>query len=252
MGANSFTPIANRSQLSKLVSKEIENAILLKKFLPGDKLPSEAELCINFNVSRTAVREALQSLSARGLIRIEKGRGVFVEHISSKIATDPMYLFLKLKKKGNYSYDIIKARQLIEPQVAGWAARYHDEDDLKQIERNLEELDNQGYDVEMISRIDMDFHLILAKASKNELIPLILDPIHRLMPKIKAEILESVDEARISAIEWHSIIYKYIAERNEKKAYDAMYQHLLNAEEHMEKMMESIHHKKVTETKNTK
>ena len=54
-----FSPLESRESISKLISAQIENAIFEKKYLPGSKLPSENELCEQFGVSRTSVREAL-------------------------------------------------------------------------------------------------------------------------------------------------------------------------------------------------
>ena len=74
-----FNSVGNKELLSQKVAAEIENAIISKKIPPGDRLPSELELCSQFGVSRTAVREALRTLSAKGMISIEKGRGIFVK-----------------------------------------------------------------------------------------------------------------------------------------------------------------------------
>ena len=93
-----FKPVGNGELLSKKVASEIEKVIVTKKLKVGFKLPSELELCSQFGVSRTAVREALSMMNAKGLISIEKGRGIFVAEVSSKNVTDPMrsYLFNRL------------------------------------------------------------------------------------------------------------------------------------------------------------
>ena len=67
-----FQKIGNSYTLSQRIVQQIENLIREKKLLAGQKLPTEKELCENFSVSRTAIREALQVLSAKGLI---KGNG---------------------------------------------------------------------------------------------------------------------------------------------------------------------------------
>lgn len=232
-----FTPLNNRKQLSKLVAQDIEKAILTKKYSPGAKLLSEKELCNQFNVSRTVVREALQSLSARGLIRIEKGRGVFIEQLSSKTVVDPFYLFLELSSKPEYVYDVLRTRQLIEPPVAGLAALHHTDQDRLNLEKNLSRLRNESDDLEDIANIDMEFHLLLAKSSGNDLMHLILEPIHMLMPRIKVAVIKSVDDARSSAIKWHTKIVQCVLKRDKKAATNAMKEHLLNAEKHMKKML---------------
>lgn len=53
-----FKSLGNRTSLSKTVEAQIEEAIRTRKFQPGDRLPTEQELCAQFGVSRTVVREA--------------------------------------------------------------------------------------------------------------------------------------------------------------------------------------------------
>lgn len=237
MTSKTFNPIASRNQLSKLVAEDIQTAIITQKFLPEEKLPSETEFCNQFNVSRTAIREALQTLSARGLIRIEKGRGVFVETLSSKTVTDPLALFLKFHLEEEYAYDVIRARQIIEPPVAGWAAKYRTDEDIEKLEKNLSRHQETITNIEQIAKIDMEFHLILARACNNEVIPLILDPVQRLMPQTKVAVLDSVKQAQNSAIEWHTKIFQHVKDRNEVDAIKAMEDHLSYAGEHVSKML---------------
>jgi len=59
------------------LSQKIER----RKLLPGTRLPTEKELCTQFAVSRTALREALRRLSARGLIDIRKGSGMYISEL---------------------------------------------------------------------------------------------------------------------------------------------------------------------------
>jgi len=67
-----FQNIGNKLTLSQRIERTIENAIREKKLTVGSKLPTEREMCESFGVSRTALREALRRLSARGLINIHK------------------------------------------------------------------------------------------------------------------------------------------------------------------------------------
>ena len=76
-----FSKIGTIQTLSQKIERRIEEAIQQRKLRPGDKLPSEKELCASFSVSRTALREALRRLSARGLIEIKKGSGMYVSEI---------------------------------------------------------------------------------------------------------------------------------------------------------------------------
>jgi len=232
-----FKPIKQRRLLSNLVYSQIEEAIRLKQLLPGTKLPSEASLCEQFGVSRTAVREALRMLTAKGLVEIKKGKGVFVQNITADVATDPLKIYLEMQFEHDYVLDVVHARQIIEPPIAASAALHHTEEDAKRLLKAHQELvDSQG-DYEELSRLDMQFHLEIAKSSENSLIPLILEPIHRLVPQIKSSVYATVSDAKRSAVEWHEKILNAILQRDAEAARSAMIRHLEIAEEHTEIML---------------
>ncbi|API91788.1 MULTISPECIES: GntR family transcriptional regulator [Virgibacillus] len=67
----------NRS-LHAFIKEELLNQIKAKKYKPGDKIPTELELCKDFNVSRTTVRTALNQLTLEGYLERHQGRGTFV------------------------------------------------------------------------------------------------------------------------------------------------------------------------------
>ena len=73
-GIDKISPVPYYYQLEQLLREKIENG----KLKPGDILPSEAELCSTFKVSRTVVRQALNKLTQDGLVYKEKGKGTFV------------------------------------------------------------------------------------------------------------------------------------------------------------------------------
>jgi GntR family transcriptional repressor for pyruvate dehydrogenase complex len=215
------------------VEEKIEEAILAKKLSPGSKLPSEQELCNQFGVSRTAVREALRTLSGRGLVTSVKGTGVFVNNPSADTVTNPMHMYLHLRYEKTHVLDVIHARQMIEPPIAAAAALNHTEEDAVKLKRDLDDLINCSDEQTELSHLDMMFHLDIARASENPIVPLIIDPIHRLMPKIKSDVYGAVKDAKASAVEWHTKILNAILQRDPRAAREAMEQHLRIAEEHI-------------------
>ena len=234
-----FQTIAKPSQLSKLVEEQIEEAIRQRKYQPGSKLPTELMLCSQFGVSRTAVREALRMLSARGLITITKGKGMYVRKISADTVTNPMHLYLQMTYDRSHVLDIVHARQIIEPPIAAMAAINHTDEDAKRLEKDLNDLKECNSDYPHLAALDMTFHLDIAKASENPIIPLILDPIHRLLPQIKSSVYASVEDAKESAVIWHSKILEAILNKDADGARTAMTEHLKIAEEHARRMLKA-------------
>ena len=94
---NIFQKIGTTQTLSQKIERNIERAIMDKKLPIGAKLPPERELCEMFAVSRTALREALRRLSARGLIQIRKGSGMIVTNIDIKDAINSLNLYYDLE-----------------------------------------------------------------------------------------------------------------------------------------------------------
>lgn len=232
-----FTSVGNRELLSIRVADDIEDAIHNGKILIGEKLPSELELCTQFGVSRTAVREALRMLSAKGMISIEKGRGIFVRGLTSQNVTDPMHSYLKTKVGASYIIDIIEAREFIEPEIARIAAFNRNDQNLEKLRADVASMKAfVGVPFDW-ARLDMNFHLNIAYSTQNNLLPLMLKPVFRLMPEIKSKIVADVPEARESAIEWHSRILNAIEIGDSELCYSEMKKHLAIAKEHAQKMM---------------
>jgi len=74
---NGLDPLP-RATLSEQVAKQLAARITAGDWQPGEKLPSEAELCKAFHVGRSSLREALTSLAFIGLIRVRAGGGSYV------------------------------------------------------------------------------------------------------------------------------------------------------------------------------
>jgi GntR family transcriptional repressor for pyruvate dehydrogenase complex len=239
-----FIPVEQRSLLSKMVESQIEDAICSKKILPGEKLSSELELCKQFKVSRTAIREALRMLTARGLVTIIKGKGIYVQSLSAKTVTDPIHLYLQMQKEGSYILDVVHARQIIEPSIAASAAIEHTEEDAERLKKDQIEFIACEGDYQELSRLDMQFHLDIARSSENSLIPLILEPVHRLAPRIKSSVYAAVIDAKQLAVEWHEKILTAILRRDAEGARAAMKRHLEIAEQHDKQILIKQEHEK--------
>lgn len=235
-----FKTIENRVPISKVVANQIEEAIFAKKYLPGSKLPSELELCQMFGVSRTAIREALQSLAAQNLISIAKGKGIFVSELTSDTFVEPMKKFIRHNLDPDYIREMVHARQVLEPSLAASAAVRRNDDDIKILSEDLEALRTYEGEFDELARIDMKFHNDIAIASHNQILQAILEPmIYTFSPSIevKSYVYETVGNAKESAYEKHKEILRYIVDQNADEAYKAMTEHLVLASEHTEIML---------------
>ncbi|MEE4310400.1 MAG: FadR/GntR family transcriptional regulator [candidate division KSB1 bacterium] len=222
-----FDKVGNPLTLSQEIELKIEEAIRLKKLEQGQKLPSEKDLCAMFGVSRTALREALRMLSARGLLTIKKGAGVYVNNYSSLHASKTMSLYLELQFDKDYMLHLVTVRQMLEPSIAKLAARNRTKRDLLRLERNLEAFVKKDQDAEQLAKYDVEFHMTIAEATGNPLIPLIMDPLYSMLPRIKELIVSRLKENKSSnASKYHRKIYEMLKKQDEEGVFNAMTDHL--------------------------
>jgi len=234
-----FPRIGSSVTLSQEIMQKIEEVILNKKILPGEKLPTENEMCRMFGVSRTALREALQMLNARGLINIRKGSGIYVNNYSSAHVIRPMSLFLELNLDRDYILHVMEVRKMFEPQIARLAANQRTAEDLQKIETSLVELEKcPANNYAEQGELDRDFHLAIANACRNPIIPVIVTPIFKLMPKIRSLVYANIPTAQSAAVDYHRKIFERIRSSDSDGAYQMMVAHLVIAEEHTQKIIE--------------
>jgi len=233
-----YSKVGNTETLTNKIQAEIEKSILQKKFVPGDKLPTEKEMCEMFGVSRTALREALQMLSIQGLINIRKGSGIYVSEYNSDNAVKPMSQYLQMNLDDALILQVVEVRKMFEPQIAWMAARNRNETDVKLLEKNVSDLKKSDrYDSEHQGEIDQNFHLKICEATRNPIISLQMDPIFRLMPRIRTIVYSTVDTALSEAVEFHEQIFAAIRDQDADEARQAMMGHLAVAEEHSYKIL---------------
>lgn len=222
-----FTNIGSKLTLSQKIERKIEAAIREKKLPVGSKLPTERELCEAFGVSRTALREALRRLSARGLIEITKGSGMTVTGFKVDDAIKTMDLYYDMQFDQNLIPQIIEVRRLFEPQIAGLAATQRNQNDLSDIQENIElfracDPDN----IQMESDLDNKFHLLIARATHNPIVQITMEPIYSLLPRMRNFIYASIDDEKEVTLESHLKVFDAINKQKQTDAIKAMNEHL--------------------------
>jgi GntR family transcriptional repressor for pyruvate dehydrogenase complex len=218
-----FGKIGSAQTLSQKIERRIEEAIRQKKLLVGAKLPSERELCEMFAVSRTALREALRRLSARGLIEIKKGSGMYVSELKIKDAIDSLNLYYDLSFDSNLIPQIIEVRRVFEPEIARMAANNRTDKDLVLLQKSIADLvdcdpDNTQMEADIINK----FHLNLAKATGNPIVIITMEPVYFLLPRMRNLIYANVDGEKDFTIKAHRTIYEAIRDKDADKAFNAM------------------------------
>ena len=222
-----FKKIGSKQTLSQKIERMIEDAIRDKRLLVGSKLPTERELCEAFGVSRTALREALRRLSARGLIKITKGSGMKVTGLKISDAIKTLNLYYDLKFDNNLISQIIEVRKSFEPEIVKLAAMLRTDKDILELQNNLIEFKKCDPDnTQLEADLDNKFHLLIAKSTHNPIVQISMEPIYSLLPRMRNLIYANIDGEKDSTIKYHTDIYEAIRNRNEVVAMEMMRKHL--------------------------
>ncbi|MCA1406711.1 FadR family transcriptional regulator [Ensifer sp. IC3342] len=152
------------SQISAFIRKS--------QLKPGDRLPSEAALTENLNVSRTVVREALRSLAAMRLIDLGAGKRPTVAELDdSSIAMTFRHGLFTDQIDIRQIYD---ARRTIEGRTATLAALLRTEQEADEILGFARAMQNRLDQPAVVMENDLALHLAIARASKNPVFALII------------------------------------------------------------------------------
>lgn len=147
---------------------QLRNQILRRTWPPGSKLPSENELARSMGVSRVSIREGIQHLVSLGILETRHGEGTFVKALNSQIHFNALIPLLVLDDID--LLQVLEYRQIIERGTAAMAAERATEQDLAELEAVYEQMVQFRDDVAAFSRADLEFHLVLAKATGNPII----------------------------------------------------------------------------------
>jgi GntR family transcriptional regulator, transcriptional repressor for pyruvate dehydrogenase complex len=233
-----FQTIGNKLTLSQRIERTIENAIREKKLAVGAKLPTEREMCESFGVSRTALREALRRLSARGLICIQKGSGMYVSELHIEDAIDTLNLYYDLKFDKNLLSQIIEVRSVFEPEIAKLAAHNRTSRDLDKFGAILAEFEDCDPDnTQMEADLDNRFHLLVTKATRNPIVQITMEPIYSLLPRMRNYIYGNIEGEKSRTLQAYRELLDAIRQQDGPRAYEIMKKHLERTREVYQKYM---------------
>jgi len=164
--AGLFAPLRLRNA-GELVAERLVTALALGEFVPGQRLPTERDLAVTLEVSRTTVREAISRLSATGYVEVRRGRhgGAFV---LAGIRPDADDMIRRTLVPGWPQLEqLFDFRTLVEPLIARTAAARRTATDIDRIQDALAAYRGAGLDREASSTADEALHRSIAEAAHN-------------------------------------------------------------------------------------
>ncbi|MGW3472114.1 FadR/GntR family transcriptional regulator [Saccharopolyspora sp. NPDC000995] len=202
--------------LPEELSERLLAAIIDGTHPPGVALPSECELAEQFPVSRLTVREAIKALRVQNVVRIQRGRGTYVNAPAQWTALDPMIRAATSPESSRVvSGSLIDARRLLEVGAAELAAAKRTEEDLVQLREQLHDMRTAADtdDVELFVAADIAFHNTVMQSTGNVFIPRMFKPFGRLLIEDRRE-TSAVREIRTNVIEHHAEILRALESGN--------------------------------------
>lgn len=212
-------------RLSNLAAQTLQRQIHEGRYQPGDPLPGQRELSASLGISRAALREAISTLEALGLVHAQPGKGVYVtagkQRSANEVPAGPMSM---------PPQDIFQFRAIVEPAAAALAARKADAAGRAALDAIQERMEQALHALDLVtaSEADLDFHLALATYAAN---PMLTSVIHSLEEPIGYSLrLPFADPNGIWATaDEHRELLKALHNNDAAAAHAAMTQHLLRA-----------------------
>nr|WP_293037880.1 FadR/GntR family transcriptional regulator [Paraburkholderia sp.] len=204
------------------VAFELGSAILRGDYAPAQVLPREAELMEMFDVSRTVLREALRTLTSKGLVesRPRVGTRVRAREAWNLLDVDVLDWYAGVAPPLAFALKLQEMREMVEPFAAGLAASAHDADALAVL-REAHEAMVGARNVDEWVRADLRFHLAMLAACRNEL----LVPLGALIARtLEGQLRVNATRADVfnAALPEHTAVFDAIADRDAPRATSAM------------------------------
>lgn len=223
-----FRPL-EKKRYSEQIADLIQDKILRDHLEAGTSLPSEKDLSLEFQVSRSVIREALRMLEVSGLVTIKKGPsgGIFVSNGYHKPITNSLN---NLITSGDVTIEhLFDVRLLIEPHIAMEAALNAKDEHIRKLTELIDDSSLHQDDPIRLKRNNLKFHLMVAKASGNPVLALLLESVIELLIKTTLDFLDLSLERHFFLV--HERIAHVIANGESEEAERLMREDILDTKE---------------------
>lgn len=223
-----FQTLQPAARLSDRVAEALAAEIQAQRLAPGDRLPTENALSMQFAVSRTVVREAVSRLKSLGMVEPRQGSGVYVR----EAGIAPLAFDVQRAVSKEAVVQMAEVRRALEAEVAALAARRRTRTDVKRIQQSIAALDAAVASGGDGAVEDVAFHRSIAEAARN---PFLLDTLRYLSQLLQgATRVTRANEARRADFaravrEEHACIVQAIEAGDPAAARQAASRHMDNA-----------------------
>ncbi|KAA1049176.1 MULTISPECIES: GntR family transcriptional regulator [unclassified Pseudocitrobacter] len=215
------------------IGEDLRSQIIQGQYPVGSRLPPERNIAEKYGVSRTIVREALLMLELQGIVDIRQGSGVYVMRVPQENDGDEEQLL----NSDVGPFEILQARQLLESNIAAFAAKMATRADIDNLRRIIEQEQHAIASNDTRQDNSKMFHLVLAGATQNQMM---LATVERIWLQMDSSPLWQQFNVHIASrayrLKWlgeRQAILAALRRRDVMGAWQAMWQHLENVKNSM-------------------
>jgi len=221
---SSQPPALQTERAYQRLAANVHELVRQGEFLAGQRLPSERALAERFDVSRASVREAIIALELQGVVEVRGGSGIYVCQTQGAPARLPL-----AQEAGPGPFELLRARCLIESEIASVAATSRKDADLDRIFGALTTMREQMHDKAANEAADRMFHLHIAESTGNSVL---LQTVTNLWDQARGPIWAQIEqhfhstELRLKSQDDHQRIFAALVAGKADDARLAMRAHL--------------------------
>lgn len=225
----SFTPVRPQ-KISSQIADQIRESILAGEYTPGEKLPPERELVSAFCVSRPSVREALNLLTAMGLVESSQGGGTMVRSLIGSQQGKALRDLIRATL--DRAIEVIEVRKGMESWAAYYAAQRAHPEDIHRMKEMLFRMEENLVDLQSSEDLDAGLHLCIARATHNVIWLHMIQSLFEAMKEFQGGVWRVVYRTKKDyrlLYKHHADIVAAICDRDADRARQAMLNHLVFA-----------------------
>lgn len=224
----------SRSGLADQLAEHLLADVVAGVYPPDTRLPPEPVLAEQAGVSRLTLREAIKDLRQRGVLRVQQGRGTFVNPPRMWSPFDSAVLNARASAEQGFelAYELTELRRIVERGIAELAAERRSEADLERMQTALEHMRAAWArrDLDAYSSADVEFHDCLLQAAGNTFALTLFHSVDDALRKVRRRTVENAELA-VRAIDYHAKIMDAVRRRARKAAGILMDEHLQHTED---------------------
>ena len=213
------------SRLSDQIADQIEAQILHGDLDSGERLPSEAELCAEFDVSRSVIRDALRTLDARGLVEARPGRGTIIRAPNQEALS--LAVMSQLMRSELSMADVVSARATVDIGLVPLAAERASDDQIATVRESYDAFSNavERELWEECSAAHVLFHVGLIDAVNTPALSIILSPMQHVIMLSTLPAAEEWHRTWAEELPLHEAIIDSLTARNTDALHQSIARH---------------------------